>query len=98
VKTESQIRQKLKQARYRRKALYLDGVLKVAAHNCTHNRAHAEPDGGDSFRICIHAGLGSPNRLCGDAPFTLRASGCPLYTPQIEREAAKAHFAAVVAG
>ena len=104
MKSESQVRQKLKQARYRHKADHLQKVLSRRHYNCTHNREVPMVQGGVVF-VCTNVDLEPPRRgdlVCDHTHHGpsrgIRAQNCPLFTASVNKEGAIGEFEAAVTG
>lgn len=82
MKSESAIRQKFKQARYRHQAKFLHKNLKEVASNCKSNRTFKDT------AICIHPEVS--DRECTDK--SGRAKGCPHFCHYRSKGDLKASF------
>jgi hypothetical protein len=93
VKTDAQVRQKLKQVLFRHLKRRLKEGLKQAPHTCVHNE-EVELDEGGSIGICRFSEAGVPKNLVCDHQVDrgARARECPLWAPVQTKDDLKAEF------
>jgi hypothetical protein len=96
MRTEGQIRQRLKQALHRNLQKRLKANFKQKPDTCTHNRRpyHINKDGrAPCPAVCIHAKQGG--QVCDERHGGVeQAKGCPLWAPLRSSDAVREEFAA----
>ncbi|MEL7338905.1 MAG: hypothetical protein AAGM67_00360 [Bacteroidota bacterium] len=96
MKTESQIRQKLKQVLYRARKKMLEKRLEKSSCNCKHNRCLTIPDvvfsSHEKIFVCGHTEDGWRDQICDDKVDPSVAKECPLFQYKETSREIKEHF------
>lgn len=91
MKSEGQVRQKLKQVLFRHLQKRLRQVFRRRSDNCFHNRQNDQGPGLPVVGVCMFAG--QENRLCdGRMRGSLDPKTCPYWEPLRGKEDVKAEF------
>ena len=97
MKTEGEIRQKLKQVLFRYRKKRLETLLSPYPDNCMHN-SEMEPrdrhDEAPNVQVCFYTTLGVPRGVVCDVRYDngQRAKDCPLFEPRVDKEQINAEF------
>lgn len=96
MRSESEIRQKLKQVLFRYRKKKIDAVFRKTPDTCRHNATLEPRDGygAGGVRACFHTVDGVPRGVVCDIRYDngLRARGCPLWEPRGNKEAENSRF------
>lgn len=92
MKTEGQIKQKLKQVLFRHKKGFLQEHLKVCPENCIHNKPIQIPLASRLVGFCHHPQQKDPTVCDSYSAIFNKAEGCPLFTVSKEAESLKQDF------
>jgi hypothetical protein len=98
MKTESQIRHKLKQVIFRHKKKFLEARMKCSPENCASNKLVKlrTPHGHQNFRVCAfkNDSVDQTDMICDPNMGGMKqAESCPYFTLRYEAEILKDMFA-----